>query len=182
MARLVCAAALGPCEAGWAPPSWLLPHQITAATRVTATLRRFRGALLCDAVGMGKTYIALAIALGYRRVAVAVPAILAHQWRRTSQQLGVPMQIVSHEALSRSTPVPTVDLLVIDEAHRFRNPRSRRYDRVARRVGRAHVLLVTAVPVVNRSADLLSLVRLFLPDDGLAAFRHGVHRGRGGTA
>src|SRR5206468_2123518 len=60
-------------------------------------------------------------------------------------------------------------LLVVDEAHRFRNPDTRRYRALAKLVVAARVLLVTATPVHNRLADLFHLFRLFLRDHELAA-------------
>ena len=168
MRALLARAERGPTATGWAPPSWLLPHQVSAARRISAILRRFSGALLADAVGMGKTFVALAVATRYRSTSVLVPASLLTQWRRVAARVGVPVTCVSHESLSRGVRVPPAELIVVDEAHRFRNPETNRYDRCARDVGTAHVLLVTATPVVNRLRDLEHLLRLFLPDHALA--------------
>ena len=166
------AAALGPCDLTWSPPAWLLAHQVAAARCLAARLACFRGALLADAVGLGKTYVALAVVTRYRSAAALVPASLVPQWRRVAAALGVPLTLGSHEALSRGAPVPAADLIVVDEAHRFRHPETRRYDRLARAAPERHLLLLSATPVVNRPADLVNLLRLFLPDHGLAL--HGV--------
>jgi superfamily II DNA or RNA helicase len=165
-------AALARCERGtwldgWNPPVWLLAHQVPAAHRVAGSLQTFGGALLADAVGMGKTYVALAVATRYRRVAAVVPANLITQWQRVAAHLSIPISAVSHERLSRGGDIPPSDLVIIDEAHRMRNPDTVRYDRCSRTIGAAHVLLVTASPVVNRPADLVHLLRLFLSDTAL---------------
>jgi superfamily II DNA or RNA helicase len=152
----------------WDPPGWLLPHQRAAARRLAAALRVFGGALLADAVGLGKSYVALALSTRYRTTTLIVPAALRAQWRELATTRGSAPRIVTHEALSRGAPVPGGDLLVVDEAHRFKDPRTRRYDALARQVGRARLLLLTATPVVNRAADLTVLLRLFLSDHGLA--------------
>lgn len=99
-----------------------------------------------------------------------MPASLAHQWARAARATGVQLAVVSHEALSRGHTAPDTDVLIVDEAHRFRNPETRRYDALARSAQRARVLLVTATPVVNRAADLAHLLRLCLPDHALAPF------------
>jgi superfamily II DNA or RNA helicase len=151
-------------------PRYLLPHQADATQRVWGALRVFGGALLADAVGLGKSYVACAVASRYRAVTLVAPAALREQWTRLTTQLGVRVALVTHEALSRGARVPRADLIVVDEAHRFRNPGTRRYDRLARDVGAAHVLLVTATPVVNAPADLIHLLRLFLADHALAPF------------
>ncbi len=153
---------------GWNPPTWLLPHQVDAARRTAASLEVFGGALLADAVGLGKTFVALAVATRYHRLTAVVPAALHVQWRQAADRLGIDLTVVSHEALSHGAAVPDADLVVVDEAHRFRNPTTQRYDRLARGLRTAHLLLVTATPVVNRPDDLVHLLRLFLPDHGLA--------------
>lgn len=162
-------AATGPTLDAWAPAAWLLPHQRPAAQRIAGRLAVFGGALLADAVGLGKTYVSLAVGALYARVVAVVPSSLVAQWHRTSDHLGVEIGIVSHESLSRGRVLPDADFVIVDEAHRFRNPSTQRYDRLARGVAAAHLLLVTATPVVNHAADLVALLRLFLPDHGLAA-------------
>lgn len=173
MRAIIGRAARGPCLDTWLPPAWLLEHQVDAARRMAATLEIFGGALLADAVGLGKTYVALALATRYRRPVAVVPAALAPQWRRAAVGVGVDVPVVSHEALSRGRPTPDADLIIVDEAHRLRNPQTRRYDRLARDARRAHGLLVSATPVVNHAADLAHLLRLFLPDHALAALGIG---------
>jgi hypothetical protein len=168
VAQAIRAALPGTTDDTWDPPAWLLPHQRAAARRVAGRLTVFGGALLADAVGLGKTYVALALAQRYRQPAAVVPAALASQWRRTGASVGVDVVLVTHEALSRGSLVPPADLVVVDEAHRFRNPATLRYDALARGIGSARVLLLTATPMVNRAADLGALLRLFLPDNGLA--------------
>jgi N12 class adenine-specific DNA methylase len=151
---------------------WLQPHQRPAVRRLGAIVRRYGGAVLADAVGLGKSFIALAVARALRDdCLLAVPAVLVHQWRDLLVQLGVSAPLVSHERLSGPAPprfAGEPGLLIVDEAHRFRDSTTRRYGRVARSPGR-RVLLVTATPVHNRTADLLHLLRLFLADDALTA-------------
>jgi SNF2 family DNA or RNA helicase len=54
------------------------------------------------------------------------------------------------------------DLVVADEAHRLRNPRSAS-GRLARALRTRHLLLLTATPVENRLQDLFELVSLVAP-------------------
>lgn len=162
----------GPAATAW--PSWLAPHQMPAAERLSAILTRHGGALLADAVGLGKSYVALAVALAAgESFTLVVPAVLVPQWRGLLERFSVEAPVVTHESLSlggdRPTARPPVRLFVVDEAHRFRNPDTNRYRALARLVVNARVLLVTATPVHNRLGDLLHLLRLFLRDDALAA-------------
>ncbi len=157
-------------------PPWLAAHQVPACERLLAILARYGGAVLADAVGLGKSYVALAAAQAQGTpCTLVVPAVLVLQWRALLKRIGYRAEIITHEALSnsahrRGTADPSARLLVIDEAHRFRNPATRRYRALARLAIGARALLVTATPVHNRPADLLHLLRLFLRDDALVAF------------
>jgi len=153
-------------------PAWLAPHQVPAAERLTAIIARHGGALLADEVGLGKSYVALAVALARGEpFTLVVPAVLVPQWRDLLNRFGqhdVPM--ITHESLSVSSVRPSGrPTVIIDEAHRFRNPDTNRYRALARLVVGSQVLLVTATPIHNRVADLLHLLRLFLRDHALAA-------------
>ena len=155
-------------------PAWLAPHQVPATERLLGILARHGGALLADAVGLGKSYVALAVALVLGEpFALVVPAVLVRQWRALLEEHGAEAPILTHESLSASTVRlpnrPTVRLFVVDEAHRFRNPATNRYRALAKFVVGARVLLVTATPVHNRIADLFHLFRLFLRDHDLTA-------------
>ena len=156
-------------------PAWLAPHQVPAAERLTAIIARYGGALLADEVGLGKSYVALAVALARKEpFALIVPAVLVPQWRGLLDRFGVQdTPIISHESLSSTTVRPsdrqTVQFAVVDEAHRFRNPDTNRYRALARLVVGSRVLLVTATPIHNSVGDLLHLLRLFLRDHALTA-------------
>jgi hypothetical protein len=129
-----------------------------------------RGALLLESVGTGKTWIALAVAAHERRPAVAiVPAILQSQWRDAARRAGVNIHTWTHERASRGrVPDVAASLVIIDEAHRFRGAGIRRVQTLAPWLTGRRVLLLTATPIVNRLADLVSLLRLVLPEDALA--------------
>lgn len=157
------------------PQPWLKPHQISAHARLLAVLDRYGGALLADAVGLGKSYVALAVARSLGApLTIVVPAVLAPQWRALMDRLDVPGRLVTHESLSRTpSAVPcrpagdVAPLVIVDEAHHFREPGTLRYRTLAGLAVWSRVLLVTATPVHNRPADLLHLLRLFLRDDAL---------------
>lgn len=162
-------------------PPWLAAHQVPACERLVAILARYGGAVLADAVGLGKSFVALAAAQAQGTpCTLVVPAVLVLQWRALLKRTGYQAGIITHEALSSrvyrpkqsAAPAGTsgpARLLVVDEAHRFRNPLTRRYHALARLAIGARALLVTATPVHNRPGDLLHLLRLFLRDDALVA-------------
>lgn len=132
-------------------------------------MRQWRGAVLADAAGLGKTYVALAVARALSVPSLAiVPAALRSQWADVAGRLGVSIEVWTHELLSRQrTPPADCRFVIVDEAHHFRNPATHRYRTLARWVTGRQVLLVTATPVVNGVADLATILRLFLPDDAM---------------
>src|SRR5206468_11231483 len=74
-------------RASW--PAWLAPHQIPAAVRLSAIIRRHGGALLADEVGLGKSYVALAVALARNAPFVLlVPAARAPPGRGVLERVG----------------------------------------------------------------------------------------------
>jgi hypothetical protein len=168
-------------EAGDPPPGWLLPAQRSSFRRGLAAIRAYRGVLLTDPVGSGKTYVALAIALAVRpgRIRVIAPAVLLAQWERVAALLQLEIALISHERISRGEQFedPAEVPVIVDESHRFRNPETRRYRNLAPRLVGRSTVLVSATPVVNRLADVAHQLVLAVRDDALRL--HGVPSLRG---
>ncbi|HET7550420.1 MAG TPA: DEAD/DEAH box helicase, partial [Gemmatimonadaceae bacterium] len=162
----------------------LRPHQRSALERLRRMLREHGGALLADDVGLGKTYVAAAIARGYERVLVVAPATLRAMWHAALHAAGARGSVVSYATLSRGGgPRGRFDLILLDEAHHARTPGTRRYARIAALADGAHLLMLSATPIHNSRADLVALLALFLgaralalDDDALAC--HVVRRER----
>ena len=141
----------------------LWPHQRDAVARLRAAIAEFRGALLADDVGLGKTFVALAVASRYARPLVVAPAALRDVWRGASARAGVEVAVISMERLSRSSfEAPPRDFVIVDEAHHARNPATKRHAALARLVAGADTLLLSATPVHNSRDDLAALLSLFL--------------------
>lgn len=150
----------------------LRADQRAAVQRIQQALSEHGGALLADPPGTGKTIVALAVAERYQDILVVAPAMLRDQWTDTTMRAGVTIRFVSMEALSRATPSAlmhgcetqraTQRLLIVDEAHHARNRATRRYAHLAALCTGAHVLLLSATPVVNRARDRDALLGLFL--------------------
>jgi superfamily II DNA or RNA helicase len=142
----------------------LAPHQADAVARLREIIADYRGAMLADEVGMGKTYTALAVARTFASFFVVGPASLRGLWADALGLSGLTGRFLSFESLSRSRPdvTPRDAIVIVDEAHHVRNPRTRRYDALARFVAGARVLLLSATPIHNRPGELRGQLALFL--------------------
>lgn len=159
----IAAHMLGPASPEWLGAVRLHTHQHDAVSRLRRMMDERGGALLADDVGLGKTYVALALAAGATAAIVIAPAAVREHWLESARRAQVPIAFHSMEALSRcGTPAYQPDLVVIDEAHHFRSRHTRRFIAAARLSARARVLLLSATPVQNRGADLRALLSLFL--------------------
>lgn len=142
----------------------LAEHQREAVARASEILDRRGGVILADDVGLGKSFVAAAIAKMFRRVQLIVPASLVAQWSDTLRMFDAEAEIATHHTIRRSD----AELVIVDEAHAFRNPATLRYDALARSTLAAKLLLVTATPVCNSARDLEALIGLIARDDLLS--------------
>ena len=141
----------------------LRPHQRDAVARARAALAEHGGCLIADDVGLGKTFIALAVAADARNPLVVGPASLRAMWAHACAQANVGVEYRSYESLSRAPMrADRHDLVVLDEAHHARTPSTIRYRHLADGLVGARVVLLTATPVHNSVRDLRALLALFL--------------------
>ncbi|MBA3657906.1 MAG: DEAD/DEAH box helicase, partial [Gemmatimonadaceae bacterium] len=141
----------------------LREHQAVGVTQILQALDEYGGALLCDEVGLGKTFTAAAVMSRHESSVVVAPAALLPMWEVSLRQAGVKAQLISVETFSRSKiAARTPELIVVDEAHHLRNSRTARFRNVAAFIGAARVLLLSATPLHNLKADIDSLLSLFL--------------------
>jgi hypothetical protein len=141
----------------------LRPHQRDALRRLREALDRYRVALLADDVGLGKTYVATALAAEFRAPLIVAPAALKSMWRDALSAARVEAQWISYEQLSRcAARGAPYDLVILDEAHHVRTPSTRRFRHLATIVGGARLLLLSATPIHNRRGDLVALFSLAL--------------------
>ena len=155
----------------------LTDFQRLAADRALAQLHRFGGVIVADAVGLGKTFIALALIRDAlqsgQSVCLVVPSMLRAHWaahlRRIRADVRGRVHVLSHAQLSRGGyPASLVDrdgLLLVDEAHAFRNVCTRRRASLLRLASTRRVCLITATPVNNSVWDLYHLIRLWAAND-----------------
>jgi hypothetical protein len=141
-------------------------------------INEFGGAMLADAVGLGKSFQALEVMDRLRRIdptfrrsLVVCPAQLRENWSKLFDLYGLGAKICSMEALSRDIPRGPFDMIVIDESHNFRNRSINRYRNLMTFLGRnpdIKVLLLTATPINTSLDDLYSQLKIITK--GLEAY------------
>ena len=152
-------------------------HQADAVARLRRMLDEHRVALLADDVGLGKTYVAIAMAREAVRPVILAPAGLRSTWATALARTGITAPFFSIESLAYGVPQVTPDLVIVDEAHHLRNPSTRRFASAATLCSTPRVLLLTATPVQNRLGDVQALLSLVIGErayglttDALAAY------------
>lgn len=162
------------------------PHQLQTAERVLMDMRG--RAILADEVGLGKTIEAGLIMKEYmvrglaKKILILVPASLVIQWTKELQQkFGIPAVAQKKEYMWRQHEVVVAsidtakrdphrrhvldidyDMLIIDEAHKLKNKRTRNYQFV-KEIRKKYCLLLTATPIQNEMDELYNLINLLKP-------------------
>ena len=158
----------------------------------------WNGALICDGVGSGKTYIGLMLLERYlrdnKRVLLITPKSVAESvWNsQVSRQLQAKYgrllrehyDIKLHTDLGRQGGISDDDLdyflkhkdvIIIDEAHHFRNPNSNRGRLLMELTRNKKLYLLTATPINNSVNDISRLINYFAQDNSGHFASIGMH-------
>lgn len=153
-------------------------YQVDAVAQAMAKLDAYRGVIIADVVGLGKSVIASSIAAmrGRRGLIIAPPGLLGDKtgesggWYEYMRKFG--LSALGWEAWSRGELDKVAelvkrdnafDMIIVDEAHNFRNEDTDDYALLSDICYGREVLLLTATPFNNRPGDLLALLHLFSP-------------------
>lgn len=142
----------------------LLPHQQRALDK--ATNEELLGIILAHEPGSGKslTSIAIANALGKPATVVAPASLLSNYQKeidKHTNKKSVPFNLVSLQNLSRKPELLPGGggTLIVDEAHRLRQNKSKAYEAIAK-AEYAKKILMTGTPIYNSPVDLTNLVNI----------------------
>ena len=177
-----------PTSATDLPKGWKsLAYQSDAVSQGFELLQKHNGFFLADVVGLGKTVIATLIAkklyhhLYFTRqpleTLVITPPSLKENWENTLDEFGMThYKIITNGSLHKVKKPERYDLVIIDEAHKFRTDTAdsysllqnicktdvlRRNEKGDRIKVRKKVILVSATPLNNQPEDIRNLVYLF---------------------
>ncbi|WP_404453398.1 DEAD/DEAH box helicase [Oceanobacillus kapialis] len=163
-----------------------MDHQVSTAQQV---IEQMNGrAILADEVGLGKTIEAGLIMKEYmirgliKKILILVPASLVNQWEKElNEKFYIPaighrrnyaweeydIIISSMDTAKRSPHREKIldidyDLILIDEAHKLKNHKTKNYEFV-RLLKKKYCLLLTATPVQNKLVEIFNLVSILKP-------------------
>lgn len=165
---------------------------------------KYRGAFLCDGVGLGKTFIGMMlierlVEHDRKRVALFVPKAARDNVWEPALKKYLPnlfgrfsnLEIFNHTDLSRGgkwiedleSVRERADVIIIDEAHNFRNRglkgnknrKESRYYKMADIIGEKQAFFLTATPINNSLIDLQRLIELFTQAENNYFRNIGIH-------
>lgn len=176
-----------------------LAYQADAVKDGLNKIKRYGGFFLSDVVGLGKTIVAIQIAKkfyytnGYpsygSQTLIICPPALKENWRETADKFGLrEFEIITSGSLHKIKNYHKYDLIIVDEAHKFRSDSAEMYfhlqnickSHTRKRLPddtyeRKRVMLISATPLNNRPEDIANLVYLFQDskNSGLEAVENG---------
>ena len=158
----------------------LFPHQVLSTIQASRILKTYDGVVIADSTGLGKTRVAINLAVmaindGKNPLLIAPKSALDTTWKDEMDKTHVHIDSTPSEYLS-AHPEDAIkefqdkDFIIVDEAHYFKSSGSNRYGalRDLMATGKKQVVLLTATPINNSLMDLYSLLSLYLRDDSIS--------------
>ncbi len=148
-------------------------YQLEAILQGVRSLKEHKGVLLADVVGLGKSVIACGIAkmLGKRGLVICPPHLMGDDnatfgWKKYLNDFKLDgWQVRSlgklEEALEFVKRNKDISVIIVDEAHRYRNENTKRYHLLNEICRDKYVILLTATPFNNKPLDIYALLKLF---------------------
>ncbi len=148
-------------------------YQLSAVSQAVSICQAHKGCILADVTGLGKTITAclIAKAIGKRGVIICPPYLVGDDskstgWKKYLEDFELfDYQVWSvgklEEALSFVRDRPEIEVVIVDEAHRFRNQRTQSYHYLKEICRGKIVILLSATPFNNSPSDIFSLLKLF---------------------
>lgn len=142
-----------------------LRYQIDAISQALTIIDKHNGVIIADVVGLGKSIIASCIAKNMdMKTIIIAPPHLKQQWedyryefRFNAKVYGTGSVLTALKENNDSEP----KLIIIDEAHKFRNEEKSLYANLHRLCVGNKVVLLTATPFNNNPKDIFTLIKLF---------------------
>ena len=148
-------------------------YQLDAVNQALSIIEEYNGVIIADVVGLGKSVIASMIAknLGRRGMIICPPALIGDKhyntgwWGYVNQFRLYDWEVESRGRLTELAETihdKGIDVLIIDEAHAYRNQDTADYEALLNICRERTVILLSATPFNNSPADIFSLLKLFI--------------------
>lgn len=143
-------------------------YQLDAVRQAVKILNTYDGVIVADVVGLGKSIIASMIAKETnKRGIILCPPGLQTEWKEYTEDFMLhSWEVLSSGNLDKAAEFikdahDSVEVVVIDEAHRFRNSDTETYEKLKNICRERKVILLSATPFNNSPEDILALLELF---------------------
>lgn len=162
-----------------------LSYQVDAVNDGYAKMMKYNGFFLADVVGLGKTIVSALIAKKFffsngfpthrSHTLVITPPALKGAWEETLREFGLDnYKVVTNGSLHKVKNSEQYDLIIVDEAHKFRSDSAIMYNELQKLCKTKttqkgadgllmdkKIILVSATPLNNKPEDIANLVYLF---------------------
>ncbi len=175
-----------------------LNYQADAVSEGYKKMLKHNGFFLADVVGLGKTVIACLIAKKFyfsngfpshrSWTLIITPPSIKKNWTDTAEIFNLEnFDIITNGSLHKVKNPEKYDLIIVDEAHKFRSDTADMYDLLQKLCktptrnlnsdgtkAQKKVILVSATPLNNRPEDIANLVYLFQDSKNSSLFTHNL--------
>ncbi len=145
-----------------------LAYQTDAIAEGLDRIERHNGVIIADVVGLGKSIIASTIANNLELpVIIITPPHLEAQWQDYAKEFHFNHHVniftsgKTADAVKQFADLDKQFLVIIDEAHRYRNTKIDAYQDLQQICAGNKVVLLTATPYNNKPEDIYALLQLF---------------------
>ncbi|KUJ99454.1 MAG: hypothetical protein PWP49_1196 [Thermococcaceae archaeon] len=164
----------------------LYDFQLDAVKRGISIVNKYGGVLISDVVGLGKSFIGLAILEHFslldllngksNKVAVIAPPELVSYWEELLKNYNIEGRVFSSGLLPRKETSPEkytemenyiknqVNTVLVDESHHYANPQIKSYKNLQELLLGKRAILLTATPYRKQYRDIINQIRLFRPE------------------
>ncbi|MCH6198618.1 SNF2-related protein [Aquiflexum sp. LQ15W] len=150
-------------------------YQIDAVNQALKVIENYNGVIIADVVGLGKSVIASLIAsqIGQRGLIICPPGLIGNKQEQTGwyeyknkfrlydwdiESSGMVRQLA--DAMDANDH--GYEVIIVDEAHKFRNQDTEDYEALLEICRGKKVILLSATPFNNSPADIFALLKLFI--------------------
>lgn len=160
-----------------------LSYQVDAVNDGYSKMMKHNGFFLSDVVGLGKTIVSALIAKKFffsngfpthrSHTLVIVPPAMKDNWEEILKEFKLDnYKIITNGSLHKVNDPELYDLIIVDEAHKFRSDTASMYNELQKlcktktkrydgSLQDKKVILVSATPLNNKPEDIANLVYLF---------------------